>query len=137
LTQNGKVDRRALPAPQLGSPSADRVRPAGEWEPRLAEIWAQVLELDHVGVEDSFFDLGGHSLLLAEVHRRVERDLAREVPLVSLFAHPTIRSFAQYLESGVGSDALAGVEQAAGRRRDARDQRSRRRAARADVVELA
>jgi acyl-coenzyme A synthetase/AMP-(fatty) acid ligase len=137
LTRNGKVDRRALPAPRLGAPSEQRVHPAGEWERRLAEIWAQVLELDHVGVEDSFFDLGGHSLLLAEVHRRVQRDLARAVPLVTLFAHPTVRSFARYLESGADTDTLADVELAAGRRRDARDQRSRRRAARADSVEPA
>jgi acyl-coenzyme A synthetase/AMP-(fatty) acid ligase len=99
LNRNGKVDQRALPVPDR-RPAADRlVAPSSVLETRLAEIWRDVLQLDSVGVEDSFFDLGGHSLLLAQVHGRLLEVLDRPVPLVRLFEHPTIRSLARHLDS--------------------------------------
>lgn len=98
LNRSGKVDQRALPAPDR-QPVADRlVAPASALEARLAEIWREVLSVDRVGVEDSFFDLGGHSLLLAQVHGQLLEALGRPVPLVKLFEHPTIRSLARHLE---------------------------------------
>ena len=98
LNRSGKVDQRALPAPDR-EPAVDRlVAPATALETRLAEIWRDVLQVDRVGVEDSFFDLGGHSLLLAQVHGRLLEALGRPLPLVKLFEHPTIRSLARHLE---------------------------------------
>ena len=98
LNRSGKVDQRALPAPDR-QPAADRlVAPASALEARLAEIWRDVLKVDRVGVEDSFFDLGGHSLLLAAVHGQLVEALGRPLPLVKLFEHPTIRSLARHLE---------------------------------------
>ena len=96
LNRSGKVDQRALPAPDR-QPAADRlVAPASALEARLAEIWREVLKVDRVGVEDSFFDLGGHSLLLAAGPRPARsKRWSRPLPLVKLFEHPTIRSLAR------------------------------------------
>jgi amino acid adenylation domain-containing protein len=134
LTRNGKVDRRALPAPELSRPAGRRTTPASGGERRLAEIWARVLELDQVGVDESFFDLGGHSLLLADVHRRVQQEFGRQVPLVSLFEHPTVRAFARYLDAEAG-DALAGGQELGERRRAGRANLARQRGARAGRTE--
>jgi len=102
LTPNGKVDRRALPKPEFRAETAEP--PKNDLEKRLAAVWAEVLELEEVGVEDNFFDLGGHSLLLVRLHRRLEEALEREVPLVTLFQHPNVRSLAQHLEGGADDD---------------------------------
>ena len=86
VTAGGKVDRRALPAPE-GDALALRgyEAPEGETEQALAEIWAEVLRVERVGRRDSFFDLGGHSLLAVQVISRVRQRLAVEVALRDLF----------------------------------------------------
>ena len=99
-TRSGKVDHRALPAPPEPTAHASAAPPATRSEQILAEIWAEVLGRERVGVQDRFFDLGGHSLLLPQVRNRILRDLGRNVPLVALFEHPTISSLASYLERG-------------------------------------
>jgi amino acid adenylation domain-containing protein len=107
LTRHGKVDRRALPAPSRtgdGAPAAA----ATELERALATIWAEVLRLDRVGVHDSFFDLGGHSLLLGQVQQRLASDLGRRVELVTLFAHPTVSALARHLGGPGEPDAVTG-----------------------------
>jgi acyl carrier protein len=120
LNRSGKVDQRALPAPDR-QPAADRlVAPASALEARLAEIWREVLKVDRVGVEDSFFDLGGHSLLLAAVHGQLVEALGRPLPLVKLFEHPTIRSLARNLEgtsTAAAPQADRGAQLRAGRAR--------------------
>ena len=75
LTPNGKVDRKALPAPDQNRPEAEEsyVAPRTPVEELLAEIWAEVLKLDKVGVHDNFFELGGHSLLATQVISRVRK----------------------------------------------------------------
>src|SRR5205807_10149749 len=92
LTPSGKVDRKALPAPSRERPSlaVQFVAPRSETEKSVAAIWRDVLQLDSVGVNDSFFDLGGHSLALAKVHVRLNRDL----PLAALFQYPTVAALA-------------------------------------------
>jgi hypothetical protein len=113
LNRNGKVDQRALPAPQRG-PIPDRLlAPEAEVERRLAAIWREVLQLEGVGVEDSFFDVGGHSLLLAQVHGRLVEQLGRPLPMVRLFEHPTIRSLARYLEGQAQTTAPGEPDRAA------------------------
>ncbi|HKX32892.1 MAG TPA: amino acid adenylation domain-containing protein, partial [Blastocatellia bacterium] len=101
LTANGKIDYRALPAPEgtreeLGG---DYVAPGDETERQIAEIWRQTLGVERVGLNDNFFDIGGHSLLLIQVHRRLREACHAELPLVELFRYPTVRTLAEYLNS--------------------------------------
>jgi amino acid adenylation domain-containing protein len=109
-TGSGKVDRRALPAPDApGAPAESYVAPESEAERRLAEIWAEVLRVERVGTRDDFFALGGHSLLATQVVSRVRQAFGAELPLRALFEHPTVTELAALLPA----DAAA-VEHAAG-----------------------
>jgi aryl carrier-like protein len=99
LTPNGKVDRRRLPAPderRAASRSAF-LAPRDEIERAIAGVWRDVLRVDEVGVDDNFFDLGGHSLLLVQVQAKLRTALAREVAIVEMFQYPTIRAMATHL----------------------------------------
>ena len=92
LNANGKVDRRALPAPERAArPSAPYVPPLGDLQQRLAALWCEALGLDRVGVDDSFFDIGGHSLLAVQLVRKIEDQLGMPCTLSDLFQAPTIR----------------------------------------------
>ena len=99
LSANGKVDRRALPAPDQARPDLDAayVAPRTPWEERLAEIWEEVLGLDRVGIHDNFFDLGGHSLLAMRVIARANSVLGVELALRGLFETPTIAALAAHV----------------------------------------
>jgi len=99
LTPNGKVNRSALPKPehQRSDLGVDFVAPRTELERTIAGIWQEVLQVDRVGLHDNFFDLGGHSLLLARVHSRIRENLGREVPMVDLYRYPTIDSLTRHL----------------------------------------
>jgi len=101
LTPHGKVDRRALPAPtgQPGQPGggADHVPPRDEAERAVAAIWREALGIEKVGAHDNFFDLGGHSLVLARVHVLLKERLGREVSMVDLFRYPTVAALARHL----------------------------------------
>ncbi|MGA5820363.1 amino acid adenylation domain-containing protein [Kitasatospora sp. NPDC094028] len=127
LTTNGKVDRAALPAP-----GADRPGPRGAFaEPRdelersIAALWCELLGVERVGVQDNFFDLGGHSLLLARLRVELAATLRREVSMVELFQHPTVASLAGFLNRpGTAPPATAARERAAARRQS-QDQRRR------------
>ncbi|WP_046731288.1 hybrid non-ribosomal peptide synthetase/type I polyketide synthase [Streptomyces humi] len=102
LTLNGKVDTTRLPEPG-GQPAAPATRlPADTLERRIADLWCDALELSRVSLEENFFDLGGHSLLLAQVHHRLDAELGISVPLMTLFEFPTVSSLAAHL-SGVPS----------------------------------
>lgn len=98
-TATGKPDRRALPAPDKTRPLVDgtSIPPRTVVELRIAEIWTDVLGLPRVGVGDNFFDLGGDSLLLLRAHARIRASFGIDVPIVELFAHPTIARAASYL----------------------------------------
>jgi amino acid adenylation domain-containing protein len=101
LTPNGKVDRKALPIPDSERPAPDSTAaaPVGETERAVAAIWQEVLGIEHVGADDNFFDLGGHSLLLARIQARLRDRLAADLRLVELFRYPTVRSLAARLAS--------------------------------------
>ena len=96
---NGKVDRQALPALRHGRPELEAtfVAPRNQVERVLAEIWADVLEVEQVGVHDDFFELGGHSLLAAQVIVRTHDALGVELPLRCLFETPTVAGLALHL----------------------------------------
>ena len=96
-TPNGKVDRRALPAPDVVRHESDYRPPETELEQLLAGIWEEVLRVERVGIFDNFFDLGGHSLLLVQVQRKLQDALDREVSLMELFQYPRIESLAKHL----------------------------------------
>jgi thioesterase domain-containing protein len=92
LTPNNKVDRKALPAPERGLKSvAEYVAPEGHVETGLAEIWAETLSVERVGVLDDFFELGGHSLLAVRLVADIDRRLGQSMPLAAVFQGRTIR----------------------------------------------
>ncbi|MCU1267649.1 MAG: amino acid adenylation domain protein [Acidobacteria bacterium] len=105
LTPNGKIDRRALPSPDRTRPEflPSRSAPRNQVEEQLAAIWKDVIELDQVGVNDDFFEVGGHSLLAVRLLAEIEKAFGQKIPLVSLFRHTTIESLAQLLSNGIDS----------------------------------
>jgi amino acid adenylation domain-containing protein len=100
LTVNGKVDHKALPAPEATRSDTGYVAPETRTEKRLAEIWAQVLHLDRVGLYDNFFELGGHSLLAVTLVERL-RQAGMVTSVRKLFGAPTIAGLVQALEGEV------------------------------------
>ena len=96
LSPAGKVDRRALPAPARVRPELDDpfVDPRTPIERVVAEIWADVLALDRVGIHDTFLDLGGHSLLASQIISRVIKAVQVELPVRALFDSPTVAEMA-------------------------------------------
>jgi amino acid adenylation domain-containing protein len=117
LTPNRKVDRRALARIDDSSRevTVDSTPPKTRAEKTIAGIVREVLGLDALGVDDNFFDLGGNSLLLVQVHGRLEQAFERAIPMVALFNHPTVRSLAAHL--GAGDAAAAGRGGPEGRHR--------------------
>ena len=99
LTLNGKVDRRALPAPENLRPELAKSyqAPRSEVERAIASVWQAVLRLEKVGVNDNFFDLGGHSLLMVQVNSKLRAVFNQDLSIVEMFQNPTIESLAQCL----------------------------------------
>ncbi|MEV5988020.1 amino acid adenylation domain-containing protein [Streptomyces sp. NPDC052051] len=138
LSPNGKVDRAALPAPELSRPelAVPYEAPRDRVERTVAEAWTRLLGLDQVGVNDNFFELGGHSLLMAELRGTLETELRRPLTLVELFQFPTVRTLAAHLTGTPGTAAdpladargrVAGRREAMAARRAAVGRRSRNR----------
>ena len=120
-TPNGKTDRKALPAPDVAKSSSEYVAPTSDIEQVLAEVWQEVLRRPSVGVEDNFFDLGGHSLLTVRVQAMLRERLERVVPITDLFRFPTIRTLAARLgTTETSAEAGKVVTEAAAERADAR-----------------
>jgi acyl carrier protein len=102
LTSSGKVDRRALPAPQATRQTATNyVPPFGETERRVAQIWEEILGIDRVGLEDRFFDIGGHSLLLVGLAAKLQESFGRPVSVMDLFQRPTVAEQARFLANEI------------------------------------
>jgi amino acid adenylation domain-containing protein len=105
LTENGKVDRRALPAPTGERPelASSYVEARTPVEERLVEMWKELLRVEQVGVEDNFFQLGGHSLLATQVISRLRKEFAVELQLRRIFEHPTVAGLADCIEIAMRS----------------------------------
>jgi amino acid adenylation domain-containing protein len=97
LTPSGKLDRRALPAPEPAAEEEAYVAPRTPMEETVAAIWAEVLGRERVGVRDNFFDIGGHSLLGMRVAARIHKQLQLQVTVVAIFDHPTVERLAAAL----------------------------------------
>jgi amino acid adenylation domain-containing protein len=136
LTPNGKVDRDALPPPDLSGQTADEyVPPQTELQRQVAVLWQELLGVERVGLDDNFFDLGGHSLLVVQLHGRL-KDISAEAPsVIDLFKFSTVRALAEQLgrsETDLAAASMEVVRERADRQREA-FRRRRQRVAEAAV----
>lgn len=122
-TPNGKIDRNALPsvaevAAQRATGHAPAIAASNDVERTVLEVWEETLGRTGIGVEDNFFDIGGHSLLVVRMHRRLIERLDRQISLTDLYRHPTIRGFATSLDSDATAELIQTSVDRAARRRD-------------------
>ncbi len=113
MTPNGKLDRKALPKPDPSLWQQDYVAPRSELEQQLAAIWAEVLQVERVGLHDNFFELGGHSLLAAQAISRIHSGLGIDIPLRLIFEKPQLNEFSQaFADTGLSltDDGLSDIE---------------------------
>ncbi len=111
LTPNGKIDRNALPDPDVNEVVKDQyVAPRNETEAKLAEIWQDVLELDQVGVTNDFFELGGHSLLAVRLVSAIRKTFSVEMPIGNVFDYPTVEELAGQLLKNTGNAVNKPIE---------------------------
>jgi len=103
LTPNLKVDRNKLPAPEMKPEGPAFVAVESDDERRLAAIWEAVLDVKRIGADDDFFRCGGHSLLVSKLLSRVEQTFGLRLPMSSLFAAPTVREFAKFIQDSKAS----------------------------------
>ncbi|HYC27810.1 MAG TPA: phosphopantetheine-binding protein, partial [Chitinophagaceae bacterium] len=107
LTNNGKVNRRALPDPDLSVLFKDQyTAPRTETEQALAGIWQQLLGIERVGIYDNFFELGGHSLLVTQVVALLSKKFFISVPVRALFEFRNIHNLGQYIELELSRHAV-------------------------------
>jgi hypothetical protein len=103
LTRNGKVDLNALPAPEtIRARDENYVAPRNEIEATITRIWQEALGVERFGVNDNFFDAGGHSLLMVQVHNQLIELFEKKISIVEMFAKPTISSLAEYFSETNG-----------------------------------
>jgi acyl-coenzyme A synthetase/AMP-(fatty) acid ligase/acyl carrier protein len=124
LTANGKIDRNALPDFVLVEKldKAQETMPQNETEQMIAQAWKDALDVESVGMDENFFDLGAHSLMVAEVHIQLQQMLGREFSLVDLFQYPTVTALANHLK---GVEAITQLSSRTARRLTARQGRVR------------
>jgi acyl carrier protein len=105
LTPSGKVDRRALPTPDLDSLERagrrDLVAPRTPTEEMIAAIWRKLLQLEQVGIDENFFDLGGHSIMATQVASRMQKAFGVEIPVLALFEQHTIAGLANLVDAKI------------------------------------
>jgi acyl-coenzyme A synthetase/AMP-(fatty) acid ligase len=105
LNSNGKLDRKALPAPQTQrGDDEEYIAPRTELERALAGIWAQLLRVDQIGIQDNFFELGGHSLLASRVVAHIGELLGVDLPVSTVFEKPTIAALSDWVVRKVAEE---------------------------------
>jgi aryl carrier-like protein len=109
LASNGRIDRRALPAPESHHPKQEAMvaAPCAGLEQTIAAVWEEVLSIKNPGVNDNFFDLGGHSFQVVQVQSQLRERMGTDLPVLRLFEHPTIRSLAGFLRAGKKEEPFA------------------------------
>ncbi|GAB4217019.1 MAG: hypothetical protein OHK0022_58860 [Roseiflexaceae bacterium] len=125
LTVNGKVDLRALPLPasDRSESAAAYLAPRSEFEHTIAAAWQAALKVEKVGIHDNFFDLGGHSLLMVQVHTQL-REIYSQLTLIDMFRHPTVSALAAHLSAArPAENALVDVQDRAQKQKAFRDRR--------------
>src|SRR6185436_1089870 len=105
LTPSGKLDRRALPKPELNATGEHYVAPRTPAEQTLAGIWEEVIGHERVGINDNFFELGGHSLLAIKVLSRIRNSFGVELSMSVLFEEPVLRDLAAQIDATRRSDS--------------------------------
>jgi non-ribosomal peptide synthetase component F len=116
----------AIAATRTARRAASYAAPGSVLERSVAAIWGELFQVAHVGLDDNFFDLGGHSLLLLAAHKRLREQVRADIPVVALFQYPTVRSLARYLGGEAGE---AGSAKAQGRAQKQKEALSRMKSA--------
>jgi acyl carrier protein len=122
LTPNGKIDRKALPAPSRARPRIAQAlaEPETELQRSMVQLWQEVLQIDRIGIDDPFFEIGANSLHVAEVHLRLSKFAGRGLPITALFQFTTVRTLADHLSSTASPTTRAtAVQDRASRQRQA------------------
>lgn len=125
LSPNGKVDRNKLPAPEAAPASASAETTL---ERSIAGVWKRVLKIDNTGLDDNFFDLGGDSLLLIQVHAELTKTLAPGISVTQLFEFATIRELARHIAGSGNQDGVSEADERARKQREAQERMRRQRA---------
>ncbi|WBW95743.1 non-ribosomal peptide synthetase [Oceanirhabdus sp. W0125-5] len=100
LTVNGKINTKALPKPDINERMITKyIAPTNEIEEKLVELWCQILGVDKIGINDNFFDLGGHSLKAIVLINKIHKELNVQIPLKELFKNSTIKEISEYIEN--------------------------------------
>jgi len=109
LTPNGKINRKALPAPKVSSAASTAYAPPqSEAEAMIAEIWQTALGMAKVGVRDNFFDIGGHSLLVVQVLKALRDRVAKPIQMTDLFKYATVETLARFVSGGEDASSSEG-----------------------------
>jgi acyl carrier protein len=118
VNRSGKLDRLSLPTPEQLRPELEAAyaAPRSEVESSIAAVWQELLPVDKVGIQDNFFDLGGHSLLLLQAHGKLQTTFDGAIPMVDMFRYPTVAALAEYLGQGGTGDAARQDDGRAGKR---------------------
>lgn len=95
LTTNGKIDKKRLPAPEMQA--QQYVAPQTPEEQLVASIWSEIFDKEKIGIHDNFFEMGGHSMVAVKVMRRIKNEMNIDLPIASLFQHPTIASLSSII----------------------------------------
>jgi iturin family lipopeptide synthetase A len=133
LTPSGKKDRNALPKPEEIDQALeiDFINPDTEEEKRIAGFWKEVLGVERVGLDNNFFDLGGHSLDIIRVNTKLKEAFDVELPVVMMFRYPTVRALAQFIKNDHNKDEFHEQQQevlsSVGKGRDKLKERIRKR----------
>jgi hypothetical protein len=137
LTANGKIDRRVLfKARTLETAITNQgAPPSPGLQATVLGVWKSILKADSISIDDNFFDIGGHSLLMVQVHERLQLILQKQFPLMALLQHPTVRTIAEFLESSNGSHTNSTSERVARQREGLLSQRNRTLALRTELQE--
>jgi acyl carrier protein len=126
LTASGKIDRRALPAPTMTREATGKayVAPQTDAERLIVTTWQEVLEIEQVGVHDNFFDLGGDSFRVYEVHLKLRERLSSSLSILDLFKYPTVETLATHVSRETSEESsFEQTQERAQKRREAAGRR--------------